>query len=661
MRLSHRITLLIVALLSVTALSVAASLTWLADRALTARATNDSRAIAGLLADGASLAERIPGIVTQEVGRQMIAEATLAGMLVEAARKGGLSNAEIDRRLAEAAAWTALDEIWVLTPEGQVINGTSSQYDPPAPGQRDEALAQAFAAVGQGRRWAESKVPLRLPDYSKPMAFAAVRLPGDGHIVVVGQDLAVSDDLSRRIGPRRTIETMVGQADIQAVWIFAETEAVLASTGLAGGGGAAPTAPELAGVREAIQSGRTRTLAGELTTSVVSPLLDADRLPIGTVLVRFSTAEAQAVAHRNIAISAGLAALLLAFGAIAARLVSGRISRPILAIADAARAVHDRSFRAAMLEPVGRRPDEIGGLARDFTQMAEQVLAREEELDRLVALRTAELAERNQQLTHAVEVIQADLDAARALQQAILPQVFPDRPGLAGRAVMTAARHVGGDFYDFFMVDEEHMAVLIADVSGKGIPAALFMAVSRTVLRARAMVNPAPAECVPSANDEIVSQNPQELFITVFYGLLNIRTGDFRYVNAGHLPPVHVSGSGIVRLTCSRGMALGVMDGLSFREDRMTLAEGDTLVLYTDGVSEAMNETDQEFTDQRVLDSVGRHAAKPVGEILEGLVADVAGFVGGAPQSDDLTCIVLRYLGGGTVSVSARGGIEAEA
>ncbi|MBF0392929.1 MAG: PP2C family protein-serine/threonine phosphatase [Alphaproteobacteria bacterium] len=658
MRLSHRITLLIVALLSVTALSVAASLIWLGDRALTSRADSDSRAIAGLLADGASLAALIPGIVTQEVGRQMIAEATLAGMMVDAARQGGISDFEINLRLAEAAARTALDEIWVLKPDGLVVYGTNSQYDPPNPGQRDESLAHAFEAVAQGRRWAESKVPLELPDYSKPMAFAAVRL-GDGHLVVVGQNLGVSDDLRRRIGPSRTIETMVGQADIQAVWIFSEAEAVLAGTNL--GGHASPTSAELAGVREAIQSGRTKTIAAKGATSVVSPLLDADRLPIGTVLVRFSTAQAEAAAHRNIAISVGLAALLLAFGAIAARLVSGRISGPILAIADAARAVHDRSFRAAMLASVGGRADEIGGLARDFTKMAEQVLAREEELDRLVALRTAELAERNSQLTQAVDAIQADLDAARALQQAILPQVFPDRASLSGKAVMTAARHVGGDFYDFFMVDEEHMAVLIADVSGKGIPAALFMAVSRTVLRARAIMTPSPAECVPSANDEIVSQNPQELFITVFYGLLNIRTGDFRYVNAGHLPPVHVSRSGIVRIACSRGMALGVMDGLSFREDRMTLAEGDTLVLYTDGVSEAMNEGDQEFTDQRVLDSVGRHAGKPVGDILDGLVADVAEFVGEAPPSDDLTCIVLRYLGGGTVSVSARGGIEVEA
>ncbi|MGH7055854.1 MAG: PP2C family protein-serine/threonine phosphatase [Stellaceae bacterium] len=646
MPLRARITLLIVVLLSVAVLGNATLLVLLDKEAALQRAQSDGVAIARLLAGGVAIAEHLPDIVEGQISRQMIAEAALAAQLVDLARAQGLTDVAIESRLADIVARTPISRIVALDRDGRITLNAAETYQFPAARQRDSALAEAFAGVAPGKRWARAP-SLSLAGHPAAMRFAGVRAPhGDG-LVIIGQTTTATRALSREIGPERNISAMIGTAGIEGIWIFGEGQRLLARSVVRGDRAVAATPRERASVAAVIRSGRAQSIDDGALIHVTAPILDSDGLPVGAALVRFSTADLRAALAHTIYLSIALTLLLLIGAVTVADRLGRRISHPIVAIADAARAVRGRSYDAAMLHGIAERNDEIGSLARDFGDMAHQVLAREEELDRLVALRTRELDERNRQLTEAIDTIQTDLDAARALQHAILPQQFPPEPSLSGVAIMTAARHVGGDFYDYFMADDDHLAILIADVSGKGVPAGLFMAVSRTILRAQAMATPQPCECLRLANAQISAQNPMFLFITVFYGLLDIRTGGLRYVAAGHPPPILLRRAAhcLAPLPGTEGTALGVIGDLVYREGEAVLARGDTLVLYTDGVSEAMNAAGSQFTEERICAALAGDFDSEVGIILGNLIGSVDRFVDGAPQSDDLTCVVLRYLG----------------
>jgi sigma-B regulation protein RsbU (phosphoserine phosphatase) len=655
MPLRTRITLLIAVLLSVSVLGNAALLVLMDQRAALQRAQRDGVAIARLLAGGVAIAESLPDIVDAQITRQMVAEAALAAQLIEVAREKGLPDVAIARRLAQIVARTPINRIMALARDGRITLQAAPTYQFPAARERDPTLAEAFARTGPGGRWAQVLAPLRLPGRAAAMQFAGVRAPRGGGLVIVGQDMAAMRALRREIGPERNISAMVGTANIEGIWIFGEKRHLLARSVTRGDRAVAVTPAEMASLAAVIRTAHAQSVDDGELIRVTAPILDADGLPVGAALIRFSTADLRAALAHTIFLSAALTLLLLLLAVAAANQLGRRISHPIVAIADAARAVRGRIYDQTMLREVARRSDEIGSLARDFGDMAHQVLAREEELDRLVSLRTRELDERNRQLTQAIDTIQADLDAARALQHAILPQQFPPERRLAGVAVMTAARHVGGDFYDYFMVDDDHLAILIADVSGKGVPAGLFMAVSRTILRAQAMATPQPAECMCRANAQLCAQNPMFLFITVFYGLLDIRTGGLRYVAAGHPPPILLRRAArrLAPLPGTEGTALGVVGDLVYREGEAVLARGDTLVLYTDGVSEAMDAAGEPFTDERILAALAGEFESEVGAILGRLIESVDDFVAGAPQSDDLTCVVLRYLGQGADAAAA--------
>lgn len=646
MPLRYRITLLIVVLLAASMLGNATLLVLLDKRAALQRAQSDGVAIARLLAGGVAIAEHLPDIVDAQITRQMVAEAALAAQLIDVARAQGMRDVAIESRLAEIVARTPIRRIVALDQGGRITLRAAQAYQFPAAEERDRPLAEAFAGLAPGRRWAQA-LPPRPAGRSAAMQFAGVRAPHGAGLVIIGQNTAATQEVSREIGPQRNISAMVGTAGIEGIWIFGERRHLLARSVIRRDRAAAPTRGEMASVAEAIRTAHAQSVDDGALIRVAAPILDEDGLPRGAALVRFSTADLRAALAHTVFLSIAFTLLLLVAAVIAANRLGRRISRPIVAIAEAARSVRGRTYDDAMLGRIALRGDEIGSLARDFGDMAHQVLAREEELDRLVALRTSELDERNRQLTQAIDTIQADLDAARSLQHAILPQQFPPEQRIAGVAVMTAARHVGGDFYDYFMVDDDHLALLIADVSGKGVPAGLFMAVSRTILRAQAMATPTPAECISRANAQLCAQNPMFLFVTVFYGLLDIRTGALRYVAAGHPPPILLRRAArrLAPLPGTEGTALGIGADLGYREGKAVLSRGDTLVLYTDGVSEAMDAAGDLFTEERILAALSGEFDSEVGAILGHLIESVDRFVDGAPQSDDLTCVVLRYLG----------------
>ena len=246
-----------------------------------------------------------------------------------------------------------------------------------------------------------------------------------------------------------------------------------------------------------------------------------------------------------------------------------------------------------------------------------------------------------------LESLKKDLTTARDIQQYILPQVFPPFPEESDKmdvyASMEAAKDIGGDFYDFFRIDDERFAFVIADVCGKGIPAALFMAVSRTMIRSKGSQCDNAGECLTESNRLLASYSVDCMFLTVFYAIYNTNTGFITYCNAGHNPPHLLRANGsIEELPMARNMIVGAFDNIEYKEDTLQLEHGDTLVMFTDGVTEAMNGAEQEFGVERLDNILSGMAGKGSQQIVEAVKAGVSDFVDDAEQSDDITMLVLK-------------------
>lgn len=254
------------------------------------------------------------------------------------------------------------------------------------------------------------------------------------------------------------------------------------------------------------------------------------------------------------------------------------------------------------------------------------------------------------QLEHSQLVsIQSDLHVAQEIQQTILPKTFPPFPELKSfdlYAYMNAAKYVGGDFYDFFRIDQDRLGFAIADVSGKGIPAAIFMAISRTVIRAIALTENSAAMCMQRSNTILCQESVNDMFVTVFYGILNIHTGVVTYCNAGHNPPILMKKDGsVLQVPITKDLILGAIGETQFHEKELKLSPGDNLFLYTDGVTEAMNTGYEQYSEQRLLDNCKKLAGKSPQEIVERITKTVGEFVVGAVQSDDITLLSISYKG----------------
>ena len=246
-----------------------------------------------------------------------------------------------------------------------------------------------------------------------------------------------------------------------------------------------------------------------------------------------------------------------------------------------------------------------------------------------------------------LESIKGDLAVAREIQQAILPRIFPPFPENAHQldiaASMNAAKDVGGDFYDFFRIDDERIGFVIADVSGKGVPAAIFMAVSRTLIRATGIRGVSAAECMTYSNVLLAKESVNCMFVTVFYGIYNIKTGEVTYTNAGHNPPYLLKANGSLKsLGNSKNIAAGVMEDIPFTEETLQLEPGDTLLMYTDGVTEATDTEEKEYGEARLEALLKQSTQADCQQIIDKVKADVKAFVGEAEQSDDITLLALK-------------------
>lgn len=283
--------------------------------------------------------------------------------------------------------------------------------------------------------------------------------------------------------------------------------------------------------------------------------------------------------------------------------------------------------------------DEVGIMALGFQKLADRVGDQYEQLDKLVQ----ELREALRVKTQFV-AIQQELEIARMMQLAILPRPFEPRDGLAIAAKMQPAKEIGGDFYDYFPLDEHHIAMTVADVSGKGVPAALFMAVSRTLLRAIAQFSETPAKCIARLNDLLAADNERTMFVTLFYAVIDTRDGSMVYANAGHNPPYILRADGrLEELGTFGGMALAILEGNDYDDQVAKLEPGDRFFMYTDGVTEAFNPQGEMFGVPGLETLLERIRAQPIEEVPAQVVSDVNTFEAGGPQTDDITCLIASW------------------
>ena len=245
--------------------------------------------------------------------------------------------------------------------------------------------------------------------------------------------------------------------------------------------------------------------------------------------------------------------------------------------------------------------------------------------------------------------IETELNMASRIQSDMLPSIypaFPECPEFDIFASMDPAKEVGGDFYDFFLVDDDHLCIVIADVSGKGVPAALFMMASKIILANNAMLGKSPANILTDANAAICANNREDMFVTVWLGILELSTGKLIAANAGHeYPALKKEGDSFKLMKDKHGIILGGMEGIRYKEYELDLKPGDKLFLYTDGVPEATNSEEELFGAERMLAALNEEPFAEPKDVLEKVRSAVDGFVNNAEQFDDLTMLCFEYIG----------------
>lgn len=322
-------------------------------------------------------------------------------------------------------------------------------------------------------------------------------------------------------------------------------------------------------------------------------------------------------------------------------LLIARIVGPLVRLTAYTRNIEQRSFEAddiemaAMQKISQSRGDEVGSLAEAMAAMISRLQRYLVEMEAATAAR---------------QRVEGELSAARDIQIGMLPRKFPPFPDhreLDVFAMLESAKEVGGDLYDYFLIDEHRLFFVVGDVSGKGVPAALFMAMTTSLFKAHAMASSTTGEIMEKVNTELSRENAAEMFVTVFACILDLRDGTVEYSDGGHEAPFIVRADGSVdRLTKHQGIALGVFGDVPFKTDRFPLNPGDALVLFTDGVSEATDAEDMLFTTDRIETALAAARSEFSARfIAEGLAESVRGFVGAVPQSDDIAILVVCYEG----------------
>ncbi|GAU08844.1 SpoIIE family protein phosphatase [Desulfoplanes formicivorans] len=363
--------------------------------------------------------------------------------------------------------------------------------------------------------------------------------------------------------------------------------------------------------------------------------------PLGWYVTAFvPTEEIQEPANALVTRQTQLILLVSLIGLGLGLLFAGRISGPLKELTAFAKQLPGMDLTAS--SPGITSIDHLATRSRD-------------EVSRLAAAFVFMLSELRRNVSHLMEVtasrerIQSELDVAKEIQEGILPKIFPafpDRREIELFASLESAKEIGGDLYDFFFIDHKRLCFVIGDVSDKGVPAALFMAITMTLIRSTAEEHDNPATIMTRVNDKLSRENPNSMFVTLFIGILDTSSGHVAYANGGHNPPILIRNNGTTTyLEGISGLVVGGMEGIPYQGLHVDLHPGETLFLYTDGVTEALDPDKNLFTDQRLLEDVTANRQADPENLIRAVRTRVDQHVGTARQSDDITMLALRFKG----------------
>ncbi|MGH7825124.1 MAG: ATP-binding SpoIIE family protein phosphatase [Candidatus Binatia bacterium] len=625
--------LMVTVLLAAAVLATAGVVGWSSRQALLAETEAQGLVIARLLARSAAFGVHVMNDVETAIGEQMVVEATMAAHLVALGEAAGVDSKEINRRLKQIADDTVLDEIWITDEKGHAYLRNISEIDFTfSPDREQQPQAHAFWPLLTGKSKSVVQEARQREVDTQVFKYVGVAGVDKPRIVQVGYHAALLQQLRLRMGLTRLVNQLVSEGSVIAICVLDKSMITVDyAERVRGDKLPEPTESDLANLFSLAKKGRTQSFLEGSLLNVVAPIgEEGGELKGGAILVTLPTGRVQAAIRNQTRLAMGVSGLVFLLGSVIAIFGAKTISRPIANLTDMTRRIAGGDFNQRIDIPA---KNEIGVLAASFNEMTR---------------RLNESIEHLKETTAAKERIESELKIAHEIQMSMVPKIFPpfpDRSEFDIFATLVPAKEVGGDLYDFFFIDDDHLCFAVGDVSGKGVPASLFMAVTKTLFKATAGNGGAPGEILARLNAEICRDNESCMFVTLFCGILNIRTGQVDYSNGGHNLPYYLHRGGVSPLENAGGRALGVVEQSPYASGRMVLGPGEGLLLYTDGITEAMDSSDALYSDQRLERFSASNRGSSPRQIIGDLVSDVRQFAGGAPQSDDITGLSLLYFG----------------
>jgi sigma-B regulation protein RsbU (phosphoserine phosphatase) len=526
-----------------------------------------------------------------------------------------------------------LDEIWITDEKGHAYLRNITEIDFTfSPDREQQPQAHAFWPLLTGvNKTVVQEARQREVDTQvfKYVGVAGVDKP---RIVQVGYHASMLRQLQQRMGLTRLVNQLVSEGSVFAIRVLDKSmNTVEYAEKLRDVKLPEPSETDLEYFRRLVRERRTEAdVEGSLLKVVVPIGAEGGDLQGGAILVTLPTDHVQAAIRNENRLAIAVSGAVLLLGSIIAIFGANTISRPVTELIAMTRRIAAGDFTHGIAIAA---KNEIGALAASFNEMTRRLNQSIEHL---------------KETTAAKERIEKELQIAHDIQMSMVPKIFPpfpDRSEFDIFAALVPAKEVGGDLYDFFFIDDDHLCFAVGDVSGKGVPASLFMAVTKTLFRATAGSGGTPGEILARLNTDICRDNESCMFVTFFCGILNIRTGEVEYSNGGHNLPYYIHRRGVSPLERLGGMSLGLVEASPYESARMVLRPGEALLLYTDGVTEAMDSSKTLYSEERLEQFLAAAGGSEPRRLIGDLIGDVRQFAGDAAQSDDITVLALQYFG----------------
>ena len=601
----------------------------------------------------------VSAIIEGILGQQMAAQAIMLERFIGAAEAAEWTRDDIEFRLRRIATTTIIDEIRVADASNVPLY---SSLLPPAASGAEAALVRPRDLDGLPE---ESRGVVEHPTAARPSdgalyKYVTVATGESGRRVQVGIPIeSASGNLLYSVYQSEA-DVLVRQENLEALWVVNLDRDLAAAAPRAEQQSAGETADawqlfeenRAAAVMDvAMDQGRVVSAASLSLWSpedrgiwVASPLINTGGIPIGGLAIAVNLDDIAETVLDETRNTIFIAIVLLGLTGFAAAGGTRWLTHPIEVIAAAARQVETGKppDREAMQEVI-RRTDELGSLARVFSDMTVQVFNREEQLETMVAVRTRELQTSNERLQLAHEAIEQDLSMAKVVQEALVREGNAEFGAFSVSARMTPAQQIGGDFVEFTDSSNGTLFFVLGDVSGKGVAAALFMAASQSAMTSAFAEHTDISAIANEANRRLCQQNPMGLFVTCVLGVLDIESSKLDYVCAGHEPAYVIAPDDSRRpLPMTRGLAMGLMEDFDYSSGSEVLQREETLFLYTDGLTDAVNLGGALFGKDRLEGTLDGASRRSPAETVDHVWREIGSFSTGAAAADDMTCLVLR-------------------